>query len=181
MTWEPLSHEADLFYNVYIDESSQNKHRYLILGGLVVPLQHAAMFEADIRASRDPMIAPTAPDGSPRVIKWQKANEHNLSAYKKVVDAFFSFPQRHKLKLDKFVDVHCIAVDTSQRDLRQTGDGDIEIGFNKEVYFLCTAMIGKRFTKELFHIYPDRRTTKYPLATAQDIMNFGARKYGDKR
>lgn len=157
------------------------KHRYLVLGGLVVPLVHAAAFEADVVAARDDIIAAFSPNGTPRIIKWEKANNYNLCAYKKVVDAFFSFPQRHKLKLDKFVDVHCIVVDTTKVDLRELGDGDIDIGFNKQVYFLCTAMIGKRFKNELFHVYPDRRTTKHSLTEAQKIMNFGARKYGDKR
>jgi hypothetical protein len=49
------------------------------------------------------------------------------------------------------------------------------------VYFLCAALILKRFKTELFHIYPDRRTSPQPLSKAQDIMNLGAKKYGDKR
>jgi hypothetical protein len=181
MPWEPLPHEADLFCNVYVDESSQTKHRYLVLGGLLVPLSHAAAFEADIIAARDATIPIAQPDGTPRIIKWEKANSCNLASYKKVVDAFFTFPTRYKLPVRKTVDINCVAVDLSKKDLRSTGDGDVDIGFNKEVYFLCTVMIGKRFKKELFHIYPDRRTTKHSLNEARKIMNYGARKYGDKR
>jgi hypothetical protein len=97
------------------------------------------------------------------------------------VDAYFSFPKRHKLPASKNVDIHCVAVDTSKKTLKATGDGDIEIGFNKEVYFLCTVVVGKRFKTELFHIYPDRRNTKHKLIDAQRIMNYGAKKHGDKR
>ncbi len=43
-SWVPLPHEADRFYQVYIDESSQNKHKYMVLGGLCVPLSHSAKF-----------------------------------------------------------------------------------------------------------------------------------------
>src|SRR6476620_7991100 len=131
--WVPLPHEADLFCNVYIDESSQTKHRYLILGGLVVPLSHAEIFENDIIAARDPIIAPSRADGTPRVIKWEKVNAYNLAAYKKVFDAFWSFELRHKLygPADKHVDLHCIAVDTSKKSLRATGEGDVETGFDK--------------------------------------------------
>lgn len=181
MTWVPLPHEADLFCNVYIDESSQTKHRYLVLGGLVVPLSHADAFEADIVSARGDALPISKPDGTPRTIKWEKVSAYTVASYKKVVDAFFSFPMRHNLPLRKHVDVVCIAVDTSKKSLRATGEGDIEIGFNKEVYFLCVPIIGKRFPKELFHIYPDRRTTKHPLNEARVIMNNGARKYGDKR
>jgi hypothetical protein len=181
--WVPLPHEADLFCNVYIDESSQTKHRYLILGGLVVPLSHADLFEADIIAARDPVIAPFHPDGTPRVIKWEKVSAYNLEAYKKVFDAFWRFEINHQLygPKDKHVDVHCVVVDTSKKSLRATGDGDIETGFNIEIYFLCAALIGKRFAKELFHIYLDRRTTSHDLNQARKIMNYGARKHGDTR
>jgi hypothetical protein len=77
-----------------------------------------------------------------------------------------------------------VVVDTHKKDLKRSGDGDIEIGFNKEIYFLCVPIIGNRFKNELFHVYPDRRTTKHELKTALDIMNFGFNKYrkaGDKR
>lgn len=181
MPWTPLPHEADLFCNVYVDESSQTKHRYLVIGGLVVPLSHADAFEASIIAARDEIIPIVKPDGTPRVIKWEKANAYNLASYKKVVDAFFRFPMDQKLPIRKHVDINCVVVDTRKKDLRASGEGDIDIGFNKEVYFLCVPMIGKRFPKELFHVYPDRRTTPHPLKEAQQIMNFGARKYGDKR
>jgi hypothetical protein len=183
MPWMPLPHEADLFCNVYIDESSQTKHRYLVIGGLVVPLSHADAFEAAIIAARDNVIQIAKPDGTPRVIKWQKVNAYNWESYKKVVDAFFKFPMVHNLSFAKgeHVDINCVVVDTSKKSLRSTGDGDVEIGFNKEVYFLCVPMIGKRFKKELFHVYPDRRKTRHPLKKARDIMNLGARKHGDKR
>jgi hypothetical protein len=181
MTWLPLPHEADLFCNVYIDESSQTKHRYLVLGGLVVPLSHAATFEADIIAARDHTIPISKPDGTPRIIKWQKANAYNLTAYKKVVDAYFSFPRRHMPSSLKNLDIHCVVIDTSKKDLRKSGGGDIDIGFNKEIYFLCVPLIGKRFKRELFHVYPDRRQTTQDLNEARKIMNYGARKYGDTR
>jgi hypothetical protein len=181
MTWEPLPHEADLFCNVYVDESSQTKHRYLVLGGLVLPLSHAALFESEIIAARDRTIPIAKPDGAPRIIKWEKANAYNLASYKKVVDAFFGFEIKHKLASHKHADIHCIAVDTWEKDLRKSGDGDIDIGFDKEVYFLSTAVIAKRFKNELFHIYPDRRITPHSLNEARNIMNAGMRKYGDYR
>jgi hypothetical protein len=83
MPWVPLPHEADLFCNVYIDESSQTKHRYLVIGALIVPLSHSNAFEADIIAARDHTIPISRPDGTPRIIKWEKANAYNFNSYKK--------------------------------------------------------------------------------------------------
>jgi hypothetical protein len=180
--WVPRPEEADRFYQVYIDESSQTKHRYLVMGGLCVPLAYSAIFEADIITHRDQTVPLTKPDGSPKLMKWEKAKGHNLAAYKRVVDAYFTFPKRHKLPIAKPLDTHCIAVDTSKKTLKDTGDGDVEIGFSKEFYFLCVPTIGNRFKKArgLFHIYPDRRTTNQSLSTVREIMNAGARKYNNR-
>ena len=144
---------------------------------VIVPLSHADRFEADIIAARDQTIPIAKPDGTPRVIKWEKVNAYNLASYKKVVDAFFQFPVKH----NKNADINCVVVDTSKKTLKATGDGDVEIGFNKEVYFLCALMIAKRFKHELFHLYPDRREVRYPPEEARKIMNFGVRKDGDRR
>ncbi len=103
----------------------------------MVPLSHAAQFESDIISARDEIIAIANPDGTPRVIKWQKVNAYNLNSYAKVVDAFFAFPGKRKLPLTKNVDINCRVVDTRENSLRDLGDGDAEIGFNKELYFLC--------------------------------------------
>jgi hypothetical protein len=191
MIWEPRPHEADLFREVYIDESSQSDHHYLVMGGLIVPMSHSKAFEASIIAARDHIIKPAKEDGTPRVIKWEKVSTYNLASYRKVVDAFFVFEQQqvradtlNKTKTftsEKRVNIHCVAVDTRKKSLKKSGAGDIDIGFNKELYFLCTNVIGKLFPKELFHLYPDRRTTPHSLDEALLIMNRGAAKYGDKR
>jgi hypothetical protein len=180
-SWVPLPHEADLFHEVYIDESSQTKHRYMVLGGLCIPFSHSAHFEADIIAQRGTALPIARDDGTPRVMKWEKVNARNLDTYKRLVDAYFTFPMRYKLPLNKSLETHCLAVDTSKKTLKDTGEGDIEIGFAKEFYFLCVPIIGKRLKTALFHLYPDRRTTTQSLIEARNIMNAGARKYGDNR
>ena len=182
MPWEPLPEEVDLFCNVYIDESSQTKHRYLVLGGLVVPLSHAGLFEADIIAARQNTIVPAfQPDGTSRVMKWEKLNAYNFDAYKAVVDTVFHFRRLRNLPARKEMSLHCVVVDTSKKALRDTGEGDVHVGFDKEFYFLCAAVIPKLYRRELFLLYPDRRYARRPLREAREIMNYGAYKFGDKR
>ena len=115
-------------------------------------------------------------------MKWQKARRLNLESYKRVINAYFTFPMRHKLPASKSLDTHCVVVDTSKKTLKGTGDGDVEIGFAKEFYFLCVPTIGNRFKRErgLFHLYPDRGDTRQDLREAQKIMNAGARKYSNR-
>lgn len=60
----------------YIDESSQTKFRYMLLGGLCVPLSHSAAFEADIISHRDhrraSMICSEADDCAARPARSQR-------------------------------------------------------------------------------------------------------------
>ena len=44
----------DAFSDVYVDESSQTKHRYLALGGLIVPTPQVSLLTRDILAARLP-------------------------------------------------------------------------------------------------------------------------------
>ena len=74
----PRPEEADRFFQVYVDESSQTKHRYLVMGGLCVPLAYSSAFEADIISQRDHTVPLLRPDGSPKLMKWEKAKNHNL-------------------------------------------------------------------------------------------------------
>lgn len=181
-SWVPRPEEANLFHEVYIDESGQTKFRYLVIGGLCVPLSHSAALEADLITARDHTTPLTNPDGAPKIMKWQKAVRYNLEAYKRYVDTYFNFAHRHNLSSLKHLETHCLVVDTSKKTLKSTGDGDVEIGFNKELYFLCVPIIGfSRLKSALFHLYPDRRTTSQSLYEARKIMNAGAKKYGDKR
>jgi hypothetical protein len=152
-----------------------------VIGGLIVPHSHFPTLEADLVAARASRLPTTYDDGMPRVIKWQKVNLGNVEACERMVESYWLFPQRHRLPAVKNIDIHCVVVDTSKKPLRDEGDGDVEIGFNKQVYFLCVVLIRKRFKRELFHIYLDRRTSPQPLAKAHEIMKAGAKKYGDRR
>ena len=101
------------------------------------------------------------------------------------VDTFlFQFPRwKHNLPTRKHLNVHCIAVDTAIKAAhdRTFSGGDIDIGFSKEIYFLCVKVIAPKYPKALFHVYADRRTTNQKPTDAQKIMNFGMRKNGDIR
>jgi hypothetical protein len=168
---------------VYIDESSQTKHRYLVLGALIVPRSHSDLLEVEVIGARGNKFPPKRPDGTPRIIKWEKANAYNLAAYKRVVDAFFIFPQRYKFSLAKELNIHCVVVDNTVKVMhdRKFSGGNVELGFNKDIYHLCVRDIGRRYPKALFHVYPDRRNTNQPLWQARNIMNSGMRKHGDRR
>jgi hypothetical protein len=180
--YKPPRDEVNRFCNVYIDESSQTKHRYLVIGALVIPISHDLLFDSDIIAARSGSVTPSqGDDRRPRVMKWQKVNEYNFNVYQKIIDLVFNFKTKHNLSSLKEMGLHCVVVDTSIKSLSMSGDGDFEVGFDKEFNFLCTAILPRRYRTEIFALYPDRRDARRPLDEARDIMNRSTYKWGDRR
>jgi hypothetical protein len=150
---------------IYIDESSQNNHRYLVLGGVVVSLTDSNKLDGLIRAARLPEL----PAGEP---KWGKVSRTKLAAYKRLVDVLFD-----NLGLVQF---HSLVVDTTQVDHSYFNSGNREIGFNKEIYQLAIKF-SRLYGKNMFHLYPDYRKTNQSPEDLRLILNRGCRKNGDAR
>lgn len=150
---------------VYIDESSQNNHRYLVLGCVVVALTESQALSDMIAKARLPEL----PHGE---VKWTKVSRGKLLAYRRLVDSFFD-----NADLAHF---HALFVDTTRQDHRRWNDGSRDTGFNKEIYQLATKC-SKLYGKSLFHIYPDRRNTRQPPEQLRLILNRGCTSRGDKR
>ena len=163
MPW-PLPHEAGLFNELYIDETSQTKHRYLVIGGIVCPLDFAADIAASIIEARGHDLSHVSREGEPREIKWVKVSNSKLEAYKRVVLAFFQFANRIPLTAGR-LDFHSAVVDLTVKG------GDLtEIGFNKEIRTLCLKF-ARLYPQALFHVYLDERTTRQSLSVEQYHLN----------
>jgi hypothetical protein len=48
--------EYKTFSDIYLDESSQTKHRYLLLGGLIVPTEKVSDLNQRLLAARQPEL-----------------------------------------------------------------------------------------------------------------------------
>jgi hypothetical protein len=149
----------------YIDESSQNNHRYLVLGGIVVMMD----FSSDLIDLIQKARLPELPSGE---AKWTKVSKGKLAAYKRIVDVLF--------KNRDLVHFHSLVVDTTLLDHKRFNAGSREIGFNKEIYQLAMKL-SRLYAKELLHIYPDYRHTTHKPEDLRLILNRGCRKSGDKR
>src|SRR5579872_62138 len=159
--------ESDIS-DVYIDESSQNRHEYLVLGGLIIHKQSVPIFNELIARTRMPEL----PFGE---MKWEKVSRSKLPAYKRVIDSFFdSDPHCQPMEF------HSVVVHTPDIKDRLFNKGSREIGFNKEVYQLCMKF-GRLYRGRLFHIYPDERQTRNSPEELRQILNFSMRKKGDLR
>jgi hypothetical protein len=152
--------------NIYIDESSQTQHRFLLLGGVIICKSQADSAVARLREHRLPEITTGE-------MKWSKVSKSKLGAYKRVVDAFWD---DEEVKNFHF---HSLFVDTTKQNHRKFNSGDKEIGFSKEIYQLVQKF--RRQYSGLFHIYLDERETNQDIEKLRDIFNRGAAKNEDPR
>ena len=154
--------------DVYVDETSQTKHEYLVLGGIIIHKPCILRFDELISNARSPEL----PFGE---MKWEKVSRSKLAAYKRVVDVFFDGDRNCQP-----LEFHSLVVHMPKLKDRVYNQGSREIGFNKEVYQLCMKF-GRMYPQRLFHIYPDQRDTKNSTEELRSILNFGMRKKGDGR
>src|SRR5262249_18276682 len=113
-----IAPKPDEVAEIYIDESSQNNHRYLVIGGVVAMM-------ADLPALIDDIAMARMPDLPKGEVKWSKVSKAKLAAYKRIVDALFDNP--------KGIHFHCLVIDTTLQDHKRFNAGSREIGFNKEI------------------------------------------------
>ncbi|MCY0149038.1 DUF3800 domain-containing protein [Hoeflea sp. G2-23] len=151
---------------MYVDESSQTKHDFLVLGGVICRNTDSAAICESVMKSRLPELPFSE-------LKWTKVSNSKLPAYKRVADFFFDSPMNA-------LEFHSLVVPMRGRSDRHFNGGSSEIGFNKEIYQLLMKC-GKLHSQSLFHIYPDYRKTNSSTEELRLILNRGARKRGDRR
>jgi hypothetical protein len=177
---EPREHERHLFHEIYIDETSQNDHHFLVLGGIMIPREMAAEFEADILEARKPRLCSRSSKGDLREMGWSEVSTDDFPAYKQVLDAFFSFAFRRMQNKKGLVRFYCSVVNTQVRGRSYSKGKRGQIGFNREIYFHCMS-IARHEKYLLFHVYPDERSTTEPVEKLGFMMSRGMRMERDKR
>lgn len=181
MAREPRPHEAHLFQEIYIDESSQSGPRFLAIGGIVFPRKYSAQFERAIIDARGERLPIKHPDGNPREIKWGNCGRGDFEAFKKVVDAFFDFrKQMPPTSLDS-CRFHCSIVDTNIKGRSYSVGRKGQLGFSREMYFHCLLVAQAYYPKNLFHVYPDKRTSRTTPRELAIMLNRGIKLRGDTR
>ena len=159
--------DLNLLFDIYMDESSQTKNRFLVIGGIGIDTRSVPAANAALAHARLPQL----PHGE---MKWGKVSNAKLNAYGKTVKAFFDDPAFSGFHF------HSLVVDTSALDHRKHNQGSREIGFNKEIYQLATKF-ARLYADKLFHLYPDYRDTDQNTDDLRLVLNRGRRKNGDAR
>jgi Protein of unknown function (DUF3800) len=152
-----------LLHDIYIDESSQTKHRYLVLGGLIVPTSSVPGLLDGIARARLPEL----PQGE---LAWTKVSKTKLLAYRRVANTILT-----QVMTIPGAQFHTLIVDTSKLKDATFNSGSRDVGFNKEIYQLCQKF-GRTNRSGLFHVYLDRRNTASSTEELRDILNHGIRR-----
>jgi hypothetical protein len=180
--WVPRPEEARFFHHIYIDESSQNDHDYMVLGGIVIPMAYAQKLEEEIENAKPEYWRGIGKKGHPREVGWKLISNGSYERYRKIVEAYASFAHRHikNARNAGISQMFYSVVDLRIKGRRYTGNARGSIAFERELYFHCLS-IDRRDRKYLWHIYPDDRSTKskgYKLAA---IMSRGMVKSGSTK
>ena len=165
MATERKRPDASEITEVFVDESSQNNHRYLVLGAVVVGLLDSDELCRLLQAAREPELPK-------KEAKWVKVSKKKIAPYKRMVDVLFDN--------SGIVHFHSLFVDTFQVNHHKFNDGDREIGFNKEIFQLARK-VSRLYATDLFHLYPDYRNTSQTPENLRLILNRHCDKAGDKR
>jgi hypothetical protein len=160
-----VSPDPKQIIEIYVDESSQTQHQFLVMGAVLVSLPDTDRLIELITKARLPEL----PE---KEAKWAKVSRAKLPAYKRIVSVLFDNPD--------LAHFHSLYIDTTKLDHKKWNDGSREIGFNKEIYQLALKC-SHLYPDNLFHLYPDRRRTKQRPEDLRVILNRGCAKYGDKR
>ncbi|PHR83087.1 DUF3800 domain-containing protein [Henriciella sp.] len=165
---QPSSDKQFPLADVFIDESSQTKHRYLLLGALTIESRFTPSLNAMIQKVRD--------DGQINSeMKWGRVSRSHIDTYRAFADLFFDCPTwmcpMH---------FHVVVVDMHQRNEHQYNEGSGELGFNKELYQLALKC-WRLYPNYLFHVYPDHRTSPQTAQETRLILNRGAHKKNARR
>ena len=178
-SWVPREYERHLFHEIYIDETSQNDHRFLVLGGIIIPREFYVEFEADIFAARPSRLRYDS-KGQPRELGWSEVSKGDFDDYAKVLEAYFSFAGRKAQGRPGVFKFFCSVVNTHVKGRTFTRGKRGQIGFDREIYSHCMH-IGRIEKFELFHVYPDYRSTTEDEKKLAIILSRGIRLKGDKR
>jgi hypothetical protein len=167
-----------------MDESSQNgRHRFFVLGGIMLPMIYSDQFEAAMIEARPPRFKRIRSNGSLPEVAWKHVSNGDFEDYKSIVDAYYAFKTKMvPTTLDRYA-FHCSVIDTTVEGRRYSGGLTGEDEFNREIFFLGEH-IARENEKLLFHIYPARRSTIRPpshLSELAAMINFKLLERGDER
>jgi hypothetical protein len=149
---------------VFVDESSQSGHQFMVLGALVVPGKSTSECEAAVMAVLD--LHHTFGE-----MKWTKVSRAKLNVYRDLIACHFNLVREHG------VEFHALILDCHQLDHRGYNHGDPELGFNKFLNKLLHVRVGRRFgSNERIVVHMDSRNSNHLPGELERFLNIAAQR-----
>ena len=144
---------------VFVDESSQNGHPYMVLGAVIVPGDAVAKCEQSITS----ILTEERMFGE---IKWTKVSRSKLGVYRRLAAEHF------RLVTTEGVEFIALIVATQGLDHAAYNQGDAEIGFNKFLFEILWHGAGLRYgANEKIVVHLDSRTANHDLTELTVCLN----------
>jgi hypothetical protein len=151
-------------YGIYCDESSQTKHRHIVIGAIFCHSSASTRIRKDVEQAIHPY-------GGTSELKWQKLKRCSLPMYKAAIDAVF----QHINTNSAFY--YCAVIDNHTVDHKTYNDGDASIDFNKYLFTLLYKFARvHRLNRNRFYAYLDERTTQHTPERLRIMLNARARR-----
>ena len=151
-----------MIWDIHCDESSQTKHRYIVIGTLYGRADRTAKVVAAIERA----IGPPHPGTSE--LKWTKIRPRNVDMYKSLISAL------HPLMKDGTVRFHCIVVDSWRCNHRDYNEGDKDLGFTKYTFTLLykfARIHALPSSSPHFNVHLDKRETRHSPDVTRITLN----------
>jgi hypothetical protein len=118
--------------HVFVDESSQNAHRFMVLGALIVP-------GAEVAGAEHALSDLLADQHMRAELKWTKVSRGKLPAYRSMIAFYFD------QLVPKGAEFHAVIVNCQELDHGTYNEGDAELGFNKFLFNLLHFRVARNF------------------------------------
>jgi hypothetical protein len=115
-------------YHIFCDESRQNKDRYMVLGGIIIPQENIVTF-------KDTMLKYRTDQNMTKELKWSKVSVQKIKEYKVFIDYQFALTNTNKAHFSSVI------FDTHQINHNKHSDGDKEKGFTNFIINYCLIVL----------------------------------------
>lgn len=149
-----------MVHHIFLDESCQNGHKYMVLGGLKIDDDVLSNFESDLNGFKEAQRMT-------KELKWGKVSASMLAFYQDFLNIFFEYLVAHQ------VEFHSIVIDCSQLNHAKYNNGDPEVGFGKFTYQLLMRIARECKRFDCIYAHLDNRNSNQSLDNLRDILNNG--------
>jgi hypothetical protein len=151
-----------LSWDIHVDESCQNDHRYIVIGALACRADQSAKFVKTVEEA-------FARQGGTSELKWGKIRKHNTRMYKAAIADLSPLMKTGNLRF------HCIVIDSWKSKHRDYNEGDADLGFTKYTFtllFKFARIHSKPVFPPHFYVHLDKRDTPYNPDVTRSTLNY---------